>query len=114
MGRPGLRAGLTGRDWEILGWVARFRFVTVAQIAARFEMKPPRVYRRLDAWRELGMAGHGRPYRDVAGAVWVTPRGGRALGLGELRTPSLELASYRHEVAVGDLVVCLETEGNWQ
>lgn len=103
---------LTARDRRWLGWVAGFRFVSVAQLARRFQVSEAIVYRRLGVWRRLGVAGHRRPLRELAGAVWVTPRGGRLLGLGELRAPALSMVSFRHELAVCELAVDFERDGH--
>ena len=107
----GRRGVLTERDRRWLLWVAGFRFVSVAQLARRFEVSEAIVYRRLSVWRHLGVAGHRRPLRELAGAVWVTPRGGRLLGVGELRAPALSMVSFRHELAVCELAVDYERPG---
>ena len=58
-----------------------------------------------------GFASLKRLYLDYAGAVSLSREGCRVAGLPEMKEPSLELVSYRHELGVMDLGIEAELSG---
>jgi len=95
------------RDREVLGWIARFRFVTVEVLALRFGVSVRRANSRVTALEAAGLVGCRREHGSERRAVFVSRAGALALGLPARRAPRLEL-QRTHELAICELVARIE------
>lgn len=101
-------AAVQARDRQLMRFIARFRFCSVAQVAKAHGMSETRAYKRTQALRRLGLLKFRRPLLEWPGAVYVTADGCSYLGLPRRREPRLDVASYGHELAVAELCARLE------
>lgn len=95
------------RDVELLAWIDRFRFVTVALAAARFGVSARQMRARLSRLRDEGFVGITSTEGGQERLVFVTSRGARALGR---RWSGLPRVGRRraHELALAEFVVWAE------
>lgn len=96
------------RDREFLGWIARFRFVTVDVLSERFSVSVRQANARvsgLEAARLVVCVG-GQGQRR---AIFVSRRGTMALGLSPRRPPRPEV-QREHELAIAHLAARIELE----
>ena len=99
---------LTGRDLDMLTWLARHGIVTPDQLARRFFARDDgsvgsgAAYRRLRKLRELGLLRSDHTFYQEPSVLRVTPRGAHLAdaGVGPAR---LVLAEVRHALALVDL-----------
>ncbi|MBW3665921.1 MAG: hypothetical protein KY469_22805 [Actinobacteria bacterium] len=96
------------RDWLVLGWIARFRFVDARVLAWRFGVSLRRVNARVTRLEAAGLVGCARRHDAQARTIFVSRRGAVALGLGPRRAPRVEV-QRTDELALAALVARIET-----
>lgn len=98
---------LTDRDKQILEFMGRYRYATVAQLARRFETSEKTLRNRLPKLREGGLVEsvfivHARP------SVWlVTSAGLNMIGM-NLTAPSIRWGQVRHTMLLTELGITFE------
>lgn len=95
------------RDAALVGWLARTKVATIAQIRERFALGQSRAYERLGALRQAGLLDYARPLRS-GGAYYATGRGLRAVGRTELSVARVSLGSITHDLAATGALARLE------
>jgi hypothetical protein len=94
------------RDLQLLRWVARFRFVTAAATAERFEVDVVNARRRLRRLEEMRVLGASRA--DGSAPLFYVARAGRErLGLPQRSAPRGDL-QRSHELAIVEQVTRFE------
>jgi hypothetical protein len=90
---------LTGRDLELLEFVAAHRFVLACHAQSWLGCSALVAYRRLHGLLELGLLSYRRVFDSRAGCYQVTTAG---LGVidSELPRPSVDLRTYRHDIGL--------------
>lgn len=101
---------ITERDVEIIGWIARWRFASLAQVRARFSLGRSVAYECLGRLVERGCLEFERLFVGRPAVYTVTATG---LGLAEVALPrvGVDLRTYRHDAALVDVAIGLETRG---
>ncbi|HEX6490482.1 MAG TPA: helix-turn-helix domain-containing protein [Gaiellaceae bacterium] len=100
---------LGGRDLELLGWLARQRFASAAQVGERFGIGPGRAGRRLG---ELAAAGYVERVRPFVGpSVYLATPAALALAGSSLPRPRVDVRTYRHDLGITQLTVEFELAG---
>src|SRR3954470_20200248 len=74
-------------DRELLEWVARFRFVAAAQVAARFAVSERRARSRLARLTDCGLALSHQPHASAVKLYALSKRGFQAIGHIRRRPP---------------------------
>jgi hypothetical protein len=99
------------RDHDMLGWIARFRFVTAELLRERFGVSRQQVNAQL---RRLESAGMVVRRAEAAGQAWTVSASARGLGAMGLprRRPARSDVQREHELALVWLVAQLERRGN--
>lgn len=97
--RGARRFRLTGRDLELLGFVAAHRFVLAAHVESWLGTSSQFSYRRLLGLVEVGLLSHERIFHAQPGCYRVT-NGGLAVIDSELPRPTIDLRTYGHDVGV--------------
>ena len=94
------------RDWLL--WLARFRFVTAADLAARFGVSEQQARARVRRLQAAGLLGCTRAHVGQPFAIYMTPHGAAVLGLpGRFRVPRAGV-QRKHELAIVRFVAALE------
>lgn len=101
---------LTERDVEILAWLAGVRCAMAPQIGRRFGMAYKRVSRRLGQLMRAGLLEHERLLYGKPG-VYMATADGIAVGGKALPPARLDVATYRHDLALVDLAIDAELAG---
>jgi hypothetical protein len=96
------------RDEAVLGWVVRFRFVTVGALALRWEVSEQQSRARVRRLERGGLLRRDRPCTNAPAAVIPTNRALVRLGLSVRRTPHFD-GRFGHEVAIIKRVTAAET-----
>lgn len=107
VGRMSWETGEVARDMEVLGWVARFRFVTGKATAERFGVSWQQANQRLRRLERHGLVASSRRHVCEAKAVFITSKGSRLLGGGERRSARVEV-QREHEEAIVWLTTAIE------
>lgn len=94
------------RDREVMAFMARFRFVTVASLAERFDVSERRMRQRVRRLEGAGLVKRPRTH-SAPGGLYLTRRGTDQLGLPPRRPPSVDV-HRRHELAIVAEVIRLE------
>lgn len=110
-GQGGRPATVTVRDQAILGWLARNRFATARQVQRGWELSKRMAYRRLARMQELGLLQHRKVFHGEPGVYLPTRAGLRVAGV-DLPSSTVDLATYRHSVALVSLGLDLEPEAD--
>jgi len=98
--RPRQDAGsrlVTGRDRELLAFVAEHRIVLAAHAQALLGVSESVAYRRLSGLTARGLLKHTRVLHEQPGWYQATRRGLAMIG-SDLPTPSIDLRCYRHDI----------------
>lgn len=100
------------RDRELLGWIARFRFVDAGVIAAKSGVSRRQVNARLARLQAAGLVRRTcrRDAPSTGATTSVTRKGMRAIGL-EVRRAARTDVQREHELALAWLVAKLEARG---
>ena len=88
-------------------WIARFQFVTLDVLAARFEVSVARVGVRVRRLEQLGYLRRVTGLPSQAHAIYLAPAGARHIGSPRRRAPRPSL-QRNHELALTQLVCRLE------
>ena len=91
---------MTERDFEILRWVARVRFASGEQVAARFSMEQSKCYKRLKLLVRKGLAQRKLMLQNQPGVYHVTRAGLKTVGIADMAVPTVSLQSFLHDLAV--------------
>lgn len=97
----------SARDVEVLVWIARFQFVTLDVLAARFEVSVARAGVRVRRLEQLGYVRRVTGLVSQAHAIYLAPPGARHIGSPRRRAPRPSL-QRDHELALTQLVCRLE------
>lgn len=107
--RPRAARRITPRDEQLLAWLARQRFATAPQIAARFGIGVNRCARRLGELAAAGLVDRQQPF--LAPSVYLVTPAGLGVADSGLPPPRLDLRTFRHDRGVTELVVAFELQG---
>jgi hypothetical protein len=97
------------RDREVLGWIARFRFVDSAVLSERFEVSRRQVNARMRRFEDAGLVVRRSDAMGHGCTITATTAAMHALGLPP-RRPARTDAQVEHELAVARLVTRLELD----
>jgi hypothetical protein len=96
------------RDWDALGWIARFRFVDAAVLGLHLGVSKQQAGARVRRLERAGLVARGGTRGGTATwTITATRRGMRALGL-PLRRPARTDIQRDHELGLAWLVTRLE------
>lgn len=101
---------LTERDVNLLTWINGFGFVTVPQIARRWQTGVPFVYRRLKKLRDADFVIHERLLYGEHGHYRVSTKGVKHCDHSLPALRKVRLATYKHDLAVVDLAQDLQDQ----
>lgn len=96
----------TPRDLEVIRFVARMRFASAAQLARAFGMAERGARRRCGALRRAGLLRYERVLFGQPG-VYLATAAGLGLAGSDLSPARIDLAGYRHHLAVVSLALDL-------
>ena len=97
------------RDWEVLGWIARFRFVDSAVLSERFEVSRRQVNARVRRFEDAGLVVRRSDAMGHGCTIMATTIAMKVLGLPP-RRPARTDAQVEHELALARLVARLELD----
>ena len=98
-----------GRDREVLGWIARFRFVDAAVLSERFDVSRQNVNGRVRRFEQAGLIARRSDAMGHGCVISATAAGLDALGLPQRKTPRTD-AQVEHELALARFAARLELE----
>ncbi len=90
---------LTGRDGELLSFVAAHRFVLAAHAQKWLDTSPAFAYRRLAGLVDAGLLSYHRIFHAQPGCFVIT-NGGLAVIDSRLPRPAIDLRSYGHDIGL--------------
>lgn len=108
---PVAQMRLTPADVEMLVFVGRCRFATVAQVARWAGRSEKKVYPRFLGMRAHELVEFSRPLNEP-GVYLATRAGLVAAGL-DLPPARVDVATFTHDRLVADLAAGLEAAGRW-
>jgi hypothetical protein len=100
---------LTPADVDVLGFLGRCRFATVAQVARWSGRSEKKIYPRLCGLRAHELVEFHRPL--IERGVYLATRAGLAAAGLDLPPARVDIATFTHDRLVGDVVVDLEAAG---
>ena len=95
------------RDREWLAWISRFRFVTAAVLAQRFDVSTRQANARVARLAHDGLVVVHREFVGQASAIYLARAGSTLLGQPPRRAPRPD-TQREHELAIARLVADLE------
>ena len=98
------------RDMAVLGWVARFAFVSVGTLALRWEVSEQRMRDRVRRLAGEGLVEIVRLAPSYPRAIALTRRGAAELGLALPRSAHRRPRAVGHELAIVKCVMAAEAE----